>query len=116
MTSLENLGAMVFIAALIVVTAFPASASVVLEIPAFQLLIRHNSHTPRTTAATMLSSRRVSFRVEPDIKPDIGRIWTGVACGFNVGASSVRNFIDLRFAPSRLCGLAGDLFPLPGRW
>jgi len=77
MTSLENLGAlaaMVFIAALIVVTAFPASASVVLEIPAFQLLIRHNSHTPRTTAATMLSSRRVSFRVEPDIKPDIGRI------------------------------------------
>jgi hypothetical protein len=53
-------------------TAFPASASVVLEIPAFQLLIRH---TPRTTAATMLSSRRASFRVEPDIKPDIGRIW-----------------------------------------
>jgi len=32
--------------------------------------MRHNSHTPATMAATMLSNRTVSYRVEPDIKPD----------------------------------------------
>jgi hypothetical protein len=35
--------------------------------------MRHNSHTPTTMAATMLSNRTVSYRVEPDIKPDMER-------------------------------------------
>jgi hypothetical protein len=35
--------------------------------------MRHNSHTPATMAATMLSNRTVSYRVEPDIKPDMER-------------------------------------------
>jgi hypothetical protein len=45
--------------------------------------MRHNSHTPATMAATMLSNRTVSYRVEPDIKPDTeaGIIQTVISLG-----------------------------------
>jgi len=42
--------------------------------------MRHNSHTPATMAATMLSSMTVSYRVEPDIN----RTWSGLACRFRL--------------------------------
>jgi hypothetical protein len=46
--------------------------------------MRHNSHTPATMAATMLSSRTVSYRVEPDMGPDMERL----ACRFRLELES----------------------------
>jgi hypothetical protein len=55
--------------------------------------MRHNSHTPATMAATMLSNRTVLYRVEPDIKLDMGAL----ACRFRLELE----LVDIELAGER---------------
>jgi hypothetical protein len=54
-------------------------------------------HTPATMAATMLSSRTVSYRVEPDIN----RTWSGLACRFRLELESPITLPACRPPPCR---------------